>query len=289
MNDPNANYYGMDNRPEPASPFPVHGEKPDGEIDMLKMFPAAFTMVGALLFSVPTWIVLTIGHNPAVSYFQSESYFMVLVIPFITLLVHLVHVRKGVPVKLAVVVGLVLPNLILLWHGNTMYLNAVDKSDKLFSQDCNSFNGKRELQRSWEAAYALYSNCINQTARQTGHSRAQLMETFRIQDCEEYRSALTGLTAGGTRAYEESHIQDWTYLRRLEEDHLCAGWCYHAQQLWSSKTNKDSCSHVVSNIYGKYVRPHASQVCMLMLAALGATAMMLIMLGPVLRRHGLDW
>merc|ERR1719188_2317343 len=115
------------------------------------------------------------------------------------------------------------------------------------------------------------------------------METFRIQDCEEYQSALTGLTAGGTRAYEESHIQDWTYLRRLEEDHFCAGWCYHAQQLWSSKMNKDSCSVAVSHIYGGYVRPHASQVCCLMLVALGATAMMLIMLGPVLRRHSLDW
>jgi len=264
-------------------------ENPDGHIDMLKMFPSAFTMVGAMLFSVPTWIVLTIGRNPAVSYFQSNYYYVVLVIPVVTIIVHVIHVRKGVPVKFAIVTGLVVPNLVLLWFGNMMYLNAVDKTDKLFSGDCNSFNTKRELQRSWEAAYALYSSCINQTSQQTGHSREKLMDTFRIQDCEEYNSALTGLTDAGSRAYEQSHLEDWTYLRSLEEEHFCAGWCYHAQQLWSSKEHKDACSVVVSNIYSSYVRPHASQVCMLMLAALGATAMLLIMLGPVLRRHGLDW
>eukprot|EP00411_Alexandrium_monilatum_P091637 CAMPEP_0175762370 /NCGR_PEP_ID=MMETSP0097-20121207/67163_1 /TAXON_ID=311494 /ORGANISM="Alexandrium monilatum, Strain CCMP3105" /LENGTH=274 /DNA_ID=CAMNT_0017072019 /DNA_START=12 /DNA_END=832 /DNA_ORIENTATION=+ len=256
----------------------------DGEIDLIKMFPAAFTMICLLLFVVPMWIVLSIGHLPAVAYFQNRFYYSVVVIPAITILVHIIHVRRGVPVKFAVVIGLVVPNLLLLWHGNAMYLNAVDKSEKLFSSDCNSFNTKRELQRSWEAAYALYSGCINETAKQTGHSRDILMDIFRIQDCEEYRTALTGKTDGGTRAYHESHVKDWTYLRKLEEEYFCAGWCYHAQQLWSSKVNKDSCSIVVANVYGKYVRPHASQVCVLMLAALGATAVMLIMVGPVLRR-----
>mmetsp|Transcript_81015 Transcript_81015/g.188217 ORF Transcript_81015/g.188217 Transcript_81015/m.188217 type:complete len:280 (-) Transcript_81015:204-1043(-) len=279
----------MDNAPGYPNGFENSDDKNDGDIDMLKMFPSAFTMIGALLFSVPMWIVLTIGRNPAVAYFQSNSFYSVLIIPVITILVHLVHVRKGVPHKAAVVTGLVLPNLILLWYGNAMYLNAVDKSDKLFSSDCNSFDNKRELQRSWEAAYALYSNCINQTAHATGHSRQKLMDTFRIQDCEEYNAALTAYTDSGTRAYEEGHERDWTYLRSLEEEHFCAGWCYQAQQLWSSKAHKDSCSSVVSQLYGSYVRPHASEVCMLMLASLGATAMMLIMVGPVLRRHGMEW
>mmetsp|Transcript_47732 Transcript_47732/g.147460 ORF Transcript_47732/g.147460 Transcript_47732/m.147460 type:complete len:282 (+) Transcript_47732:136-981(+) len=264
-------------------------DEADADINMLKMFPAAFTMICALLFSVPMWIVLTIGHTTAIAYFQTNWYYVVVIIPAITCCVHYVHVRRGVPNKAAVIVGLTLPNLVLLWHANLQYMNSVDKADKLFSSDCNTFDQKRELQRSWEAAYSLYVGCINQTSANTGHSRELLMQTFRIQDCEEYNAALTGFTASGTRAYEESHQRDWTYLRSLEEEHFCSGWCYHAQQLWSSKAHKDSCSVVVSHIYGSYVRPHAKQVCMLMLAALGASATLLIMVGPVLRRHGLEW
>jgi len=202
---------------------------------------------------------------------------------------HITHWLRGVPTKSAVVVGLIVPNLIVLFCANLQYMGAVDKSEKLFSTDCNSFQEKRRLQASWEAAYNLYMNCIDQTSARTGHPRDTLIELFRIQDCEEYAGAISGFDKSGRPHPQGGFAKDWTYLRSLEEDHFCSGWCYRGQQLWATKTTKDSCTSAVSHIYRGYVRPHTSQVCMLMLAALACSSVLLIMLGPVIRKQGLDW
>lgn len=259
-------------------PGPADYRKPvGGRIDMMKMFPPAFTMACALLFMVPTYMVIYISRSPVITYFSNQSYWILLVIPVIIAASHYVHVRGGVPNKYAVIGSLILPSLLLLIFANVEYVASVDKSDKLFSTDCDTFLLKRRLQNSWEAAYSVYMNCLNQTAVNSGRSIDELRSNFRIQDCSEY--------AGASRA----HSREWSYLQHLEENNHCSGWCYHGVQLWSSAPTKDSCSTVVSSVYSLYVRPHASQICIVMLAVLFLSAAMFVFMGETIRAHGLTW
>lgn len=257
-------------------------------IDLLKMFPPAFTMVCCLVFLVPTWLIMMVARDPALSYFSSSWSLIVLVIPIVILSVHYVHMQRGIPNKYAVIAGLIVPSVLLLVTANRQYMTAVDKMDKLFSVDCDTFPEKRTLQHAWEDAYNIYTQCLKSTAASSNYSIAVLQSHFRVQDCQEYQETLAGFT-NGAHAGGPNYAKEWAYLSHLEDNQYCAGWCYHGQALWSSRPNKDACSVVVSHVYGSHVRPHTLQVAVVMLAMLGVTAVVLIMMGPAMRKNGIDW
>jgi len=250
---------------------------PKSHTDFASVFPAAFTMICTLLFILPLNTLINVSRNPAVRYFSGPACWFLLIIPIIIIVVHVIHVRKGAPSKYAIILALVLPSLLLLIFANYQATSAANKGDKLFSTDCDTFAIKSELQSSWEAAYNVYMECLNQTAAGDSFSVPQLAQTFRIQDCTNYAPDMSG------------HQKAWAYLRNLEEKYQCSGWCYHAQQLWSTKHSKDGCAVTVSSVYKYYVRPHASQVTLMMLLTLLVTVVMLALFGEKIRAHGFDW
>lgn len=269
--------------PAPEEEDAIMPKKTDG-IDLIRMFPAAFTMVCFVIFLVPVWLILTVAENQALSYFSSRWAYVVLAAPVIILLVHLVHLRQGVPNKFGVLAALMIPSIICLIIANRQFMNATDKMDKLFSVDCDTFPQKRQLQVAWESAYNLYMDCLNTTAATSNYPLEVLQQNFRIQDCAEYQSRLSGKWA-----FLNNYADEWNYLRYLEENHYCSGWCYHGVQLWSSKPHKDSCAIVVSNLFRSLVTPHTKQVSVVMLACLAVTAVIIIIMGPALRKQGLEW
>lgn len=257
----------------------------DGNMDALRLFPVSFTTIISILFGMCTWLLLRVGIDPALSYFHIYWYWGITLIPAAITGVHVVHMRHGRPTKYTLALGLALPSLILLLYGNLQYQSATEKITKLSVPDCSTFSEKRDLQRSWEAAHELYMSCINETHVATGLSRDTLLQRFRLPDCEEYESALYGLGLN-----QESQLREWTYLQRLEEEQLCAGWCYQGRQLWSSQNGaRDACSKAVARVYAAYAAPRASQVGTIMLVLLGCSTMVVIMLGPVMQRHGAEW
>mmetsp|Transcript_27848 Transcript_27848/g.58952 ORF Transcript_27848/g.58952 Transcript_27848/m.58952 type:complete len:290 (-) Transcript_27848:86-955(-) len=277
----------------PQGPFmgeinlPYYQEKASSGIERLdleRIYPPAFTMFLSVLFLVPVWILLSIGTMQGVSYFISNAFWIVLAIPVGIVFAYLAMNWQLAREKWIVGFMLIVPGVLLLWISESMYVGAVDKSVKLNSADCSSFPEKRQLQISWEAAHDLYSSCIDATSAREGYSREELMANFRIQDCEEYTTALTGYTPEGMRTNAKSYQQDWTYLRHLEETHMCSGWCYEGIQLWATTPHKDSCSSAVSTLFTALVAQRASQVAVVMLASLGTFVMLLILLGPMLRR-----
>eukprot|EP00747_Dinoflagellata_sp_TGD_P162028 gnl/TRDRNA2_/TRDRNA2_179175_c0_seq1.p1 gnl/TRDRNA2_/TRDRNA2_179175_c0~~gnl/TRDRNA2_/TRDRNA2_179175_c0_seq1.p1 ORF type:complete len:280 (+),score=58.24 gnl/TRDRNA2_/TRDRNA2_179175_c0_seq1:43-882(+) len=244
---------------------------------MLTLFPAMFTMICLMLFLVPSYIVLSIAYSKVVEYWMGKWFYVTYVIPFIIAGTHYIHVKKRAPYKPTVIIALVIPSLILLLLSNGQMIEAMDKSDKLFSVDCDTFANKRQLQISWEAARDLYDNCLQESAKKSGFSVKTLSKKFKVQDCEEYSDAL------------HKHRKDWEYLRYLEEEHRCSGWCGPGGQLWSAGATKDSCSVAVSTVFENSVEEPAMQVCIAMLCSLGFTAFVLILIGPILRRHNFAW
>lgn len=242
-----------------------------------EMFPTAFTLVSALAFLTPMYMIVWLSMQPEVAYWSTVYTRVLWVIPVIILFVHGVHVRSGVPSKPAVVMALIVPCVLLLVCANNEYKMALGRAEKLFSTDCDTFPEKAALQRSWEAAYTLYERCLDETATSSGYAIEKLRTNFRVQDCEEYQKGL------------DEYGKDWTYLQYLEENHFCAGWCYPGVQLWTNRNVKDDCSTFVSSVFRNFVMPHSSQIVLLMIVTLFLSALALIVLGPVLRAHGIDW
>jgi len=255
-----------------------HYVKTGENIDVLAMFPNAFTLLTLLLFAMPCYLLMENALFGAVRYWSSSWVWLVPIIPVIIICSHVVHVSSGLPNKWAVVSSLILPSAVLLLLANGQMTHAMDRADKLFSVDCDTFEGKRMLQRSWDAAEQLYESCLQATVDANEDlTIPQLKEHFRIQDCEEY-----------TVAHHE-RSRDWDYLQYLEVNHGCTGWCSPGQQLWSRVPHKDDCSTTVSAVFAFKIEEHAKQVCLIMFAALMLTAIGLVICGPLLRARGFHW
>jgi len=166
---------------------------------------------------------------------------------------------------------------------------------RLAASDCNAMPQKQKLQQAWEAAHDLWMGCLNETSTLYGYDVATLQRSFRIQDCDEYldaagansKSRLSRSTRG-TGSYL-GYAEEWAYLRYLEENHFCGGWCTPRVQLWSHVRSKDSCSNAVADVFGWYVQPHAAEVCSVMVVIFTVSAIVLVLLGPIMRKSGFDW
>jgi len=243
----------------------------------LKMFPSAFTLVLSVLYVMPTYIVFYASHHRVVGYWISNWSIVLLVIPIVVLVIHYIHAKQGGPNKYACIIGIVLPSVLLLFSAMSLKGTGSDLETQLFSTDCDTIQGKRKLQRSWQAAYNLYMKCLRETATMHALNVNDLTRTYRIEDCDEYQSAFS------------MHSGDWSYLRMLEEEQDCSGWCFASHRLWSSGEAKDACSIAVSMVFGIVVTHHAGEVIMLMLLALLGSVVAFLTVGPMLRKRGYSW
>mmetsp|Transcript_91856 Transcript_91856/g.230842 ORF Transcript_91856/g.230842 Transcript_91856/m.230842 type:complete len:296 (+) Transcript_91856:161-1048(+) len=255
-------------------------------VSMLRLFPVLFTLCCSMLFLVPMCLVLTIGSSKELAYFWTPWHYVVAVIPLFILAAHYIHMRSGVPNKTAVVTALVVPSLLLLVCANGQYLQATVMVERLASSDCEALQSKQELQKAWQAAYDLYMGCLKETSAAYGFDVAVLQQNFRVQDCEEYPQA-AGLV--GSSSSKSPYAEDWKYLRYLEENSFCSGWCQSGIQLWSNGASKDSCSIAVATVFDLYAQPHAGEVVAVMVITLIVSAMFLILVGPLLRKNGIEW
>merc|ERR1712216_42490 len=159
---------------------------------------------------------------------------------------------------------------------------------QMFSTDCDTLVEKRALQRSWEAADATFSRCLEETIQDARAANSSLTLTadeaaskFRLQDCDEYSSA------------RRDHEKNWDYLWYLEEEHACAGWCSLGRRLWTSGPSedkpKDSCSVVVSQVFSGKVSRTSYQTTLITWVVLISSVIFIIAVGPYLRARGIDW
>lgn len=242
------------------------------------MFAIGFTLICCLLFLVPTYLIVHMVLNPVVAYWVPGPIGVCAVIPFIILIAHLIHIRIGAPNKWAIGVALVVPALILFAFSN-ITMAAGGLGGALFSIDCNAMPEKADLERAWQRADTLFTNCLSNTAKQRNESVAFLEANFHVQDCTEYDKEWK----------MKKNTEKWNYLRYLEETQQCGGWCKPNRKLWSKNPGKDSCAVAISALFANQVAAHSEQVQTIMGLALAATGVMFLTVGPVLRDNGFDW
>jgi len=260
-----------------VNPFFEKATKHD--IDVLRMFPSRFALCGLLLFLPPSLLLAHLCHDTTVQYWVGYWTLVPVLIPFIFITSYIVHQSLGKPHKPTILICLFTSCVLLFAIGDIILSVSSDKGAQLLSMDCDSFPAKRQLQKSWEAAAALFDKCLVDTVQTHNITLETARSKFRIQDCEEYAVQL------------DMHGQDWNYLQQLEEQYQCSGWCASSASIWAFKAQsaQDSCHTVVAQVFFHKVHRSAKQVVVYTIVTLLAISIVLVLIGPLLRANGLEW
>mmetsp|Transcript_10998 Transcript_10998/g.25125 ORF Transcript_10998/g.25125 Transcript_10998/m.25125 type:complete len:313 (-) Transcript_10998:173-1111(-) len=236
------------------------------------MFPRSMTFTCFAVFSSPLWMVIHIGMDPNVAYWMNPYYPCAVLIATLFIVGHTVQAQRTEPDTRAITLSMLIPSLFLLLLSDHVLTQTSDRSGQLFSTDCDAYAGKRALEQSYQAAAKLYSDCLEQTFRLSPSNRTiyQTMALFKIQDCDEYEKAYL------------RYPRDWSYLRHLEENENCAGWCYSGDPLWSYYRAQDRCSIAASSVLSDKIARLARQAVMSSLIILVFTCLLIIALRPIL-------
>jgi len=236
------------------------------------MFPRSMTFTCFAVFSGPIWMVIHIGLDPNVAYWMNPWYPASCLIALLFVLGHMLQAKRAEPDTRAITLAMLIPSLFLLLLNDHVLTQTSDRSGQLFSTDCDAYAGKRALEQSYQAAAKLYNECLEQTLQLAPSNRTiyQTMELFKIQDCDEYEKAYL------------RYPRDWSYLRHLEENENCAGWCYSGSPLWSYYRAQDRCSIAASSVLSDKIARLARQAVMMSLIILVFTCLLIIALRPIL-------
>lgn len=231
-----------------------------------------------MLFLVPIWLTVHLSSDMDVKFWgPGLTCKLAFLIPIIFLVAFVMHMRSRRPHKGIVIASLLGPSVLFLALGDALTSISSDKADQLQSADCDTFQDKRRLERSWQAAHNLYVECLKETVPSNNLTLPTAANLFRVQDCTEYVVA------------HRRHSKDWDYLRYIEEQHKCAGWCSYGPRLWSFREATDSCSVAVSQVLRVKVKRSAQQVVLYGVSVLLMSIVSLIAVGPQMRASGLGW
>eukprot|EP00927_Polykrikos_kofoidii_P058249 TRINITY_DN52647_c0_g1_i1.p1 TRINITY_DN52647_c0_g1~~TRINITY_DN52647_c0_g1_i1.p1 ORF type:complete len:452 (+),score=48.28 TRINITY_DN52647_c0_g1_i1:144-1499(+) len=262
--------------------------KAEAKTDMLRVqhsawnhFPTYFTIFWGLAFMVPVCGTIHLVYDTTVTYWFGSWCRVVILLPLVMIYGYFSHVRNdGRPYKPAIIVCMLLPSITLFFLNNTVMKASADEAQILRSVKCGASSKKRELQRSWKEASVLYDKCLRDTVRDATDRQltidgAQLM--YRIDDCDEYMSTYS------------KNKRDWDYLKHLEMEHNCAGWCSFDKPLWTFDDVLDSCSVAAAQVFEDKITRLTSQTVMYIVTLIILSMVILFFAGPFMRSRGLDW
>jgi len=255
-----------------AAPPPI-----DATPNYGKMFPTAFTFICFVAFGPPVVSALVLAQDPTVRYFVGRGGYAVLLVPVLLIICHLLHLRIGRPRRVIILVSTIAPCVLFIIVGNVHAVVANDLSSRLYSTDCTTFDVKREIDKEWLAANETYQNCLGGTTPLLGISRDDSKELFRIHHCSEYPSNFT------------EHRDAWTYLRQMEETQACSGWCTVGPRLWTYNNVHDSCSVAAATILDFKIHRIAVRMITYTAIALVVILVVLLFMGPYLRKSGIEF
>mmetsp|Transcript_18976 Transcript_18976/g.43071 ORF Transcript_18976/g.43071 Transcript_18976/m.43071 type:complete len:257 (+) Transcript_18976:53-823(+) len=242
---------------------------PRKQFDLIRVFPAAFTICCLLLFTAPVVKCIDLAFDRDCAFWMGHAPQVIAFIPPVFVgAAHVVHLVKKKPNRAAVVGANMGSCLILLCLFERYMGRGTELSSHFISTDCRSFPRKEAMERQWQAAHTFYSRCLSENGDAW---------SFMIEDCPGYKAQL------------DKHAH-WEYLAGLERRHLCGGWCQPGPQLWGfAETPGARCSAIVGEVMQAKVERVGTQLFVYCLLVLFLTLGVLIYLGPVIRNLGVSW
>lgn len=178
--------------------------------------------------------------------------------------------KRGRP-KVWILSCILLPCVLFLILGNVHLSRASMIGSQLTANDCNSFTRKRELERSWWAAYKIYDTCVI-AAMRGGLNRTLAEEATRVHLCAGYEELWP------------DNGENWEYLQHLEQEDLCSGWCTPQRPIWTFLKTKDACSRVAGDSMFISVRHTSLLLFVYSGVILIVAVVMLVFEGPIVGR-----
>lgn len=186
-----------------------------------RRFAVGHAFILMALFVPPLTLCVALSLNLHVAYFVGRSSsWVILVLLFVVLVFPMLHTWSWQPTG-ALLVSALLPCAAFLAVGVHYSSQTAVAIGSLQSRDCFGFDEKRDLQRAYQVALDLYSNCA--AARADGVS---------VAECPGYMAA------------SEQWGRQFLYLQTLETQFQCGGICHRGRRLWNQPLGyeKPSCS-----------------------------------------------
>lgn len=214
------------------------------------------------VFLVPIYMLSVFAFSTLATYWISGvRYYFLITVPIVILVAFFLLKRRKVAKIFAIWLMIMYPAVLMALismieasEANALYV-------VLFSNDCDSFVGKRNLENSWVTARDFYLSCLTDIKERTrgNVTAAYLFSTYRIEDCDGYSDMYS------------ANEQDWSYLEYLEDNQACSGWCNYNLQLWSTTDTRDSCSKTVAAYFHFFIEPRSLEIgyCMIGVVFLG--------------------
>jgi len=218
--------------------------------DATQSFMEKITFIVSILLLYPVALLYMMHEMPSVSYWYGNwAFYWAVSVPawifFSHILLNAGVLKQGNAAVLIIVIPAAL--LAIVCHVQGWEFN--DTASLLISRDCQSFMGKAHLQTAWMAADMFLDECRAQIANLTGVSYDNVAFGTNMEKCPGYTLAF------------ESYKEDWGYLKYVEGNHLCGGWCIPHQTLWYSASSvQDSCSMAVGRSLGGHVKLIGTQI-----------------------------
>jgi hypothetical protein len=191
----------------------------------------ASSLTGAL-FCIFLFPLLTISHLVAdrnVQFWIGMYPALAFLVPVFWLCVHAFHVYKGKAHTDFVVASFVGPSVLFFLIGGSILFQATHVTDGLLTADCPHFRAIRPVEQAWQDASTVLETC-----------RADLQKPDAIlPNCKQYVDEYD---------LDASHQAMWSYLRYVEDEYRCAGFCTaHPGGLWQKEPFTDGCASAVAS------------------------------------------
>jgi hypothetical protein len=245
----------------------------DKGVDVLRVFPLAFTVACCLVLVAPFVKCLDLAFDSNVSYWMGNAPAILVFFPVVLIMVaHFIHWRSQSPNKYAFTLGTIGSALVFLVLSEQIISNASRYGFRFISMDCSSsFEAKWSLEQEAQAARNFFQHCEPQAALEPGLASAGRAHNPTIAECQGYEEQIRRRPA-------------WRYLRSLEQQYNCAGWCSSEVPLWAlSIAPRDPCSRVVGQLMRTSIMPLAMQVFVYSILVIVLATAGLLVLGPKLR------
>jgi len=193
-------------------------ELPQHECDT---FNDKFIFMLLLVVGTPCISSLLISASPALTYWVGQSGAVIGVACFIWMLAgHQLLSRGAVHRRHAVMQLLVVPIFALIVVNNFSKIESMNLHTQFAMQDCVTFPKKLHIENAWQQASTLLDSCLLEQAKITGSSVEELERLEGVHRCPGY--------AEGYKRWGK----EWDYLKLLEFEEGCAGWCETSRPLW---------------------------------------------------------
>jgi len=246
------------------------GLRQDGAkgLDLLQIYPFTFAFVSALAFLGPMVKMAFLARNPNVLYWIGDWPTYVAYLPLVFILIaYIIHRINRLPSKIASLIGLLGPSIMLFLAGYRVAISAITLSSAFSSTDCITNPPMYKLGLEWKAAAAFKKTC---NATKEGG-------TATIDACEGYTDML-------------AKNPGWQYLSNLEKTSGCGGWCMPAAPLWSMPGGlQDPCSAAAGEALTSEVLYPAMQVAIYDILVLFLATVGIALITPQISKQGIEW